>query len=369
MRVNRLQAFVVVLMLALACLRAHAQPAMPVNPPLPDRELVIATREVPPFVMKRKDGSWHGISIALWHRIAERLHVRYRFAEQKTNQEILDGVVKGTFDAGIAAITITAQRERAVDFTFPYYTAGLGVAVSIGEPRWRAIFRTLFSLGFLQAVSILLGLAMCVGFLIWLLERRKTDHFSGGARGLGTGVWWSATAMTQAGAGEHAPATLPGRLVAIGWMIASVIAVAVFTAGVTSALTQREMQGIVHDTNDLRHVRVGAVANSPTVSYLDRERISHQTFPTAVDALKALETNNLDAFVYDKPLLTWLVLQDFAPKLRVLEIVLEREHYAIALPKFNTPLHQVLNGALLEETETDWWDQTIFQYLGKKQPD
>ena len=95
MRVNRLQAFVVLLMLALACLRAHAQPAMPVNPPLPDRELVIATREVPPFVMKRKDGSWHGISIALWHRIAERLHVRYRFAEQKTNQEILDGVVKG----------------------------------------------------------------------------------------------------------------------------------------------------------------------------------------------------------------------------------------------------------------------------------
>jgi polar amino acid transport system substrate-binding protein len=210
---------------------------------------------------------------------------------------------------------------------------------------------------------------MCVGFLIWLLERRKTEHFSGGARGLGTGVWWSATAMTQAGAGEQAPATLPGRLVAIGWMIASVIAVAVFTAGVTSALTQREMQGIVHDTNDLRHVRVGAVANSPTVTYLDRERISHQTFPTAVDGLKALEANDLDAFVYDKPLLTWLVVQDFSPKLRVLEIVLEREHYAIALPKLSTPLHRVINGALLEETETDWWDQTIFQYLGKKHPD
>ena len=164
MRVNRLQAFVVVLMLALACLRAHAQPAIPVNPPLPDRELVIATREVPPFAIKRKDGSWHGISIALWHRIAERLHLRYRFAEQKTNQAILDGVAKGTFDAGIAAITITAERERIVDFTLPYYTAGLGVAVSTGEPRWRAIFRTLFSFGFLQAVSILLGLAMCIGF-------------------------------------------------------------------------------------------------------------------------------------------------------------------------------------------------------------
>jgi ABC-type amino acid transport substrate-binding protein len=85
--------------------------------------------------------------------------------------------------------------------------------------------------------------------------------------------------------------------------------------------------------------------------------------------LKALEANDLDAFVYDKPLLTWLVVQDFSPKLRVLEIVLEREHYAIALPKLSTPLHRVINGALLEETETDWWDQTIFQYLGKKHLD
>jgi ABC-type amino acid transport substrate-binding protein len=272
---------------------------MPVNPPLPDRELVIATREVPPFAIKRKDGSWHGISIALWHRIAERLHLRYRFSEQTTNQEILDGVAKGTFDAGIAAITITAARERIVDFTLRYYTAGLGVAVSTGE---------------------------------------------------------------------HAPATLPGRLVAIGWMIASVIAVAVFTAGVTSALTQREMQGVVHDANDLRHVRVGAVANSPTVTYLDRERISHRTFPTALDALKTLEAGELDAFVHDKPLLTWLVLQDFSAKLRVLAIVLQDEHYAIALPKFSTPLHHVLNAPLLEETETDWWDQTVFQYLGKRQP-
>ena len=179
MSVNRLQAFIVLLMLALTCLRAYAQPAVPVNPPLPDRELVIATREVPPFAMKRKDGSWHGISIALWHRIAERLHLRYRFSEGTTNQAILDGVAKGTFDAGIAAITITAARERIVDFTLPYYTAGLGVAVSTGEPRWRAIFRTLFSFGFLQAVSILLGFAMCVGFVIWLLERRQTEHFRG----------------------------------------------------------------------------------------------------------------------------------------------------------------------------------------------
>jgi hypothetical protein len=62
MNVIRLQAIVVLLMLALTCGPAQAQPAVPANPPLPDRELVIATREVPPFAMKQKDGSWS------WHQ-------------------------------------------------------------------------------------------------------------------------------------------------------------------------------------------------------------------------------------------------------------------------------------------------------------
>lgn len=366
---NRLQALVVSALLALTCACAHAQPAASRNPSLPDRELIVAIREVPPFVMKRHDGSWHGISIDLWRRIADRLHLRYRFSEQASNQDIIDGIANGSLDLGVAALSVTAARDRIVDFTQPYFTAGLGVAVLTGEPRWLAIYRTLFSFGFFQAVAILLGLAMCVGFLVWLLERRQTEHFRGGAKGLGTGFWWSASTMTQSGGGDQAPATLPGRLVAIGWMIASIITVAVFTAAVTSTLTQRELQGVVHDTNDLRHARVGTLAGSAAVGYLDRERIAHQTFPTTRDGLTALQAAALDAFVYDKPLLTWIVLQDYSSKLRVLDLVLEHEHYAIALPKSGSPLFRAVNASLLEETETDWWDRTLFRYLRKKQPD
>jgi len=44
----------------------------------------------------------------------------------------------------------------------------------------------------------------------WLLERKKTEHFGGGMKGLGTGVWWSTMAMTRGGATQNAPATLAG---------------------------------------------------------------------------------------------------------------------------------------------------------------
>jgi polar amino acid transport system substrate-binding protein len=82
--------------------------------------------------------------------------------------------------------------------------------------------------------------------------------------------------------------------------------------------------------------------------------------------LKALEAGAIDAFAYDKPLLTWIVLQEFSNTLQVLDFSFDSQHYAIALPR-GSPLRDQLNVALLEEIESEWWQQTLFQYLGKKQ--
>jgi ABC-type amino acid transport substrate-binding protein len=207
---------------------------------------------------------------------------------------------------------------------------------------------------------------MAVGFLIWMFERRHNESFGGGvARGLGSSFWWSAIAMTQAGASQNAPRTLPGRALAIAWMIASVVTIAVFTAGITSTLTKRELQGAVHGVNDLRSVRVGAVAGTATVEYLEREKMSYRGFVDAQEGLTILQSGEIDAFVYDKPLLTWIVLQNFSGSVRVLDVTFDSQSYAIALP-LNSPWRQPLNLALLDAIESNWWQKTLFQYLGKK---
>ena len=77
-----------------------------------------------------------------------------------------------------------------------------------GEASWLPIIRTLTSFGFAQAIVVLVGLAIDVGLLVWLFERHHNEHFGGGVkRGLTTGVWWSAVAMTQRYAGDLAPRT------------------------------------------------------------------------------------------------------------------------------------------------------------------
>src|SRR5262245_62772144 len=124
---------------------------------------------------------------------------------------------------------------------------------------WSQIGWTLISFSFLQAVLAVLGIAIVVALLIWFFERRHNDDFGGGTlQGIGSSMWWSAEAMTQASTGFRGPKTMPGRIVAMVWMVASIITVAVFTAGVTTALTTRKLEGMVRGVDDPARVRVGA---------------------------------------------------------------------------------------------------------------
>jgi ABC-type amino acid transport substrate-binding protein len=279
---------------------------------------------------------------------------------------LIEKTAAKTYDASIAAITVTANRESVLDFSQPYYVTGLGIAVARGgPPMWSQIGWTLISFSFLQAVLALLGIAIVVALLIWFFERRHNDDFGGGAlHGIGSSMWWSAEAMTQASTGFRGPKTMPGRIVAMVWMVASIITVAVFTAGVTTALTTRKLEGMVREVDDLTRVRVGAITGSATTDYLLANRIHYQGYANAEEGLTALQSGTIDAFVYDKPLLAWTVLQRFSSTVEVLEMDFDPQYYAAAFQPGST-LRKPFDIALLEEIKSAWWKQTLFRYLGE----
>ena len=333
----------------------------------PQQELVVGVKEAPPFAMKAADGSWNGISIDLWRRVADELHLRYRFSEAPNVQGLIDGVADGRFDIAVAALTVTAERARVIDFTEPFYATGLGIAVAAGgEASWLPVIRTLTSFGFAQAIMALVGLALVVGLLLWAFERRHNEHFGGGVtKGLTTGVWWSTVAMTQRHTGDLGPRTLPGRIVAIMWMVVSIVAIAVFTASVPSVLTIKHLQGTVHEVGDLSSVRVGAVAGTSTEDALARLRLAYRGFATPDDGLKALRAQSIDAFVYDKPLLAWIIRQSFLSTVELIDTTFAPQEYAFAVPN-DSPLRKPVNVAVLDAIHGDWWEQTTFRYVGAR---
>jgi ABC-type amino acid transport substrate-binding protein len=350
------------LVLILLALFAAAPPAAQAQPSL--REVVIGTKEAPPFAIKAPDGTWSGISIELWTRIAGKLGLHTTFREYETVPDLLRATADGKLDAAMSAITVTSEREQTVDFTQPYYATGLGIAVPMNrEIEWLPILRSFFTARFLQAIGVLVAASVSVGAVIWLFERRHTEHFAGGARGLGTGLWWSASAMTQAASPDKAPATLLGRAMAIAWMIASVIMIASFTAGITSQLTAKQIANRVRGPSDLTMVRTGSVASTAAVEYLRSQHVSVRIFPSAEAGLEALRHGKLEAFVYDKPLLTWIARKDFADEVQVMDTMFDRQNYAIAVPK-GSQLRTRIDVVMIDDLRDAWWKDVLVSYLG-----
>jgi len=328
------------------------------------RNVVVGLKVAPPFVMKASDGTWTGISVELWDHIAEKLHWHTTFREYQTVPEMLKATAGGQVDAAISAITVTGERELTVDFSQPFYDTGLGVAVPRRhELEWLPIIRNLVSLRFVEAVVILIGAAATVGALIWLVERRHTEHFGNGHRGLGTGLWWSASAMTQAAPQDKAPATLWGRALATIWMIISVMVIASFTAGITAQLTAMRLSGRVESEWDLGNVRTGSVANTSALSYLRGQRISTGVFADVDAALTAMQDGRLDAVVYDKPLLAYAVRRNFADTANMLPMVFDNQNYAIAVPP-RSELRTEIDLAMVDDLRTQWWREVLTRYLG-----
>jgi ABC-type amino acid transport substrate-binding protein len=273
------------------------------------RELVVGTKAAPPFAMKDEKGNWSGISIELWQHVASSLGLRYRLVETDSVGTLLDRLQSGELDVAVAAITVTPAREQQVDFATPYFHTGTGVAVQSDRiASWMPVFRSITSYSFMQAIGALLGLALLVGVLIWLFERRNNEGFgSGVVRGLSSGVFWSANAMTQRVDASIIPITLAGRILAIVWMVVSVVAIAAFTAAITSTLTMKRLHGVVNSVADLSSVRVAIVRGTPTEEALSRMHVKYTTVASPKNGLEALRNGKIDALAYDRPILAWMI--------------------------------------------------------------
>jgi polar amino acid transport system substrate-binding protein len=332
----------------------------------PPDTLVVAVKEAPPFAIRGADGRWSGISIDLWQDIATTLD--YRFELRETDLDgLLEEVASGAADAGVAAVTVTLDREARMDFTHPFHVSGLGIAVRTQDRQgWLAVAEQLFSFQFLQVVGGLVALLFVVGWLVWLFERRQNpDQFGGSAaHGLGASFWWSAVTMTTVGYGDKAPRSVGGRLVALLWMFTALVVISGFTASITASLTVGALEGVVAGPEDLPDVRVGTVAGSTSVEYLTGENVAFTEFASAVEALESMADGRVDAVVYDAPILRYDVRQQFRDTLAVLPVTFERQLYAIALPS-GSPLREDVNQALLRETVSAEWPRLLSRYLGE----
>ncbi len=353
--------FAVVLALIIALDITAAAPRKPQDPPQA-QTLVIGTRVVPPFAFKNTAGAWEGISIDLWRDIATRLQTKYRFEEAATVKDLIDGVAEKKFDAGVAAITVTEERQRRLDFSHPFFTTGLAIATmpSDESPVWTA-FTAMLSWQWLAVALSVFAVIVGVGFLLWIVERKTNTDMDAASEGF----WSSLTMLLTASFTPPEPRTAAGRTIAALWVVTSLILLTFFTGVVTSALTVQSLQGRVRGVADLPHLRVGGVANSTGMQWLAGERIRATAYPSVADGFAAVVEGKIDAFVHDAPILQYMAQKEFKGRIFILPDNFAPQDYAFALPN-GSPHRREINQELLAIKASDVWKKRLFEYLGER---
>jgi len=328
-------------------------------------EQTIGIRVAPPFVIQEDDGSYSGLTIALWEHIADETGIQYAYSERSI-QGLLEGVQAGELYASAAALTVTSDREEVVDFTHPFFVTGLGIAVSYQPAGFWQSLTALFSPDFFWIVLLLLLLILFWGFLVWVFERQENREEFGGtaAEGLGSGFWWAAVTMTTVGYGDKSPRTLGGRIVGFIWMFTAIIVISFFTASIASSLTINQLDSRINGPEDLPDARVGALAESATLTYLDEERINSATYATISDGLQAVNDGEIDAFVHDAPILQYYTQLGFRNRVRILPNTFNDQYYGIALP-LNSSYRNDMNQIILDYIASDEWNELVNRYLGQ----
>ena len=80
--------------------------------------------------------------------------------------------------------------------------------------------------------------------------------------------------------------------------------------------------------------------------------------------LVALSRGGIDAFVYDAPILRYVVSTEFAGKVMILSETLQKQPYGFGLWA-GSPLREPINQVMLQKINAPEWQDILYRYLGR----
>ncbi len=336
-----------VLLILMSSLAAYGQ----------DSTIVIGIEPSEPFIEMGERGP-RGLSVDFWQLVEDEADLRYEFRQYPTLAALLAAVESGEVDMSINPITVSEERMQVMDFSQPFFISGTAF-VRKQKSMWYGVFNNVFSWRFFSAVGILLAVIFIFGALIWFFEhRRNKEQFGKGIKGLGDGFWWSAVTMTTVGYGDKAPVTRGGRIVGFVWMFAAILMISGLTASIASALTVTSLDAQLEGVEDLKRYKVGVVRSSNSANYLGLFGVEADNYDNIEEALKAVDNDELEVVVYDRPILRHHLKQLKLDELALSSQNLKTDYYSFAFPK-GSKLRAYLDPFVVKALKSNSWSYRL----------
>ncbi|WP_368911997.1 transporter substrate-binding domain-containing protein [Taklimakanibacter deserti] len=131
----------------------------------------------PPFVMKEGD-RFTGMAIEPWEALAAKLKLPFDYEEVATVTDLIEATSSGKLDVAVTNLSITEARIERIDFTHPWYDAGLRLMVNDNHATsFSDVFAGLRDAGFLRTYAMLAGIIVVATFLLTTFDRRFNSEF------------------------------------------------------------------------------------------------------------------------------------------------------------------------------------------------
>lgn len=330
----------------------------------------VATKPLAPFVIYDVDSrEYTGFSIELWKMIAREAGLEYELYGVNTLASLLDEVERGAADVATSGIGITAERETTLDFSHAYFESGLQILVPVqSRGLWGddmvMLARAIFSPQVIEVLGILLVCLLIAAHVMWFSERHINEDFAETYwPGIWEAFWWSAVTATTVGYGDKTPKTALGRLVGLLWMFSGLFVLASFTASIATTFAVNEFNAHISGPNDLAGKRVATIERSTAEEYLHSRGIQPILFKHEDDAYIALIAKEIDAFVYDAPVLQHYIALDENDEVALAGPVFQELQYGVAL-SHNHELREAINRALLRLVESGEYNALYLEWFG-----
>lgn len=327
------------------------------------KDLTIATVSRVPFSMV-VDGQDAGFSIDLLDAVAQELNLEIKYERKDGFAEMLEAVQTRQVDGAIANISITAERERMMDFTQPIFDSGIQVMMPAGQSDAGAVLSAIFTRQIALSVLGALVLLFGGGMMMWLFERKHQEYFDRSAKDAGfPAFWWALNLVVNGGFEERVPQSRGGRFFAVVLVVSSLFIVSIFVAQITAALTVSAIQSNIESISDLEGRQVGTISGSTSASFLDERGIVPIGYEDLDELLAGFERGDLDAVVFDGPILAYYVRNQSQGKAELLERVYRPENYGMAFPA-GSELREEMDQAMLRLREDGTYDELLIKWFG-----
>jgi polar amino acid transport system substrate-binding protein len=364
MMLSRLRSMLTVLLLVAAI---GALPGLITRADAAPRQLTVATRELPPFVMTDGDVK-SGFTIDLLNEVAKHTGWTYNYLDGGNVQGLLKAVADGKADLGASAVSITADRAKLFDFSQPMLNAGLQIIAPVGntqkaQPGLWQFLQLLFSKTMVVWLFAALVLTTLPAHVIWLLERGDDDsmvsksYFPGIFQAFGWGLGMLAAAPFDP------PRHWPIRMMTVLWTFVSIIFVAYYTAILTTNLTVARITSQINTPADLVGKKVCTVANTTSAAGLEKFGVQYTGVTKIDECYTGLADRDFEAVVFDAPVLQYYVAHKGAGVAAMAGPIFKSEDYGIVFP-IGSELRRQFDDAMLSVQEDGEFDRLKRKWFG-----